>query len=312
MRAPLTGRISEPGIYNLSDEDYLADPVIVPSLNNSTITKLLVSPAHAWTSHPRLGMAPDAESDSTAAQDIGHVAHAMFLHGEDRVRVLNVSDFRSNKAKEMRDAAIAAGRIPLKLDAYEGVRRVVDKLEAFRLRTGAFTGGKPEQTLIWPEGIEWGRCKVDWLPDEPSAYLWDLKTTSVLASAESFARSPFGYDTQAVWYARGSECVRGEPPEGMRFCVVETKPPYGIKEFEYSPAAIDNAYEDVMTAIQTWSRCRETGAWPDYPDEIEWIDIPPWRLKERAWRRQKRQDTLRPAVDPALVALMEKAGNLGG
>jgi hypothetical protein len=308
-------RIDTPGNYGLSDEDYLADPVVVPSLNNTTIRNILVSPAHAWAAHPRLGAAPDAEWDSTDAQDLGHVAHAMFLLGENKVRVLNVENFKTNKARDMRDAAIAEGRIPLKLSSYENVRRVVDKLEAFRLRTGAFTLGKPEQTLIWTEDKEWGRCKVDWLPDEPSAYLWDLKTTTGLANAATFGRSPFGYDTQAVWYCRGAECVRGEPPEGMRFCVIETKPPYGIKVFEFTPAAIGDAQEEVHEALQLWKRCRETDTWPTYPDDVEWIDLPPWTLRDRAWRRQSGRGLAReprPAGDQAAVNMMLNTGNLGG
>src|SRR4051812_2920759 len=58
-------RIDQPGIYALSDPVYLADPVVVPSLNNTTSRLLLISPKHAWVSHPRLGGAPDAERDST-------------------------------------------------------------------------------------------------------------------------------------------------------------------------------------------------------------------------------------------------------
>jgi hypothetical protein len=307
-----TPRIDEPGIYSLSDPVYLADPVVVPSLNNTTARLLLISPKHAWASHPRLGGAPDAEWDSTDAQDIGHVAHQMFLHGEDKVRVLNIKDFRTDKAKDMRDAALAEGRIPLKLSSYEGVRRVVDELERFRQRTGAFTQGKAEQTLIWTEGKEWGRCKVDWLPDEPSAYLWDLKTTSGLASANTFARSDSGYDMQAAYYPRGCECVRGEPPEGMRFCVIETKPPYGIRVFEFTPGSLDDANEEIQEAIALWARCRETGEWPAYPDDVEWIDVPPWKLKERAWRRQSGRGIVRPQADAAAVKMMLENGNLGG
>jgi PDDEXK-like domain of unknown function (DUF3799) len=307
-------RIDTPGIYGLSDADYLADPVVVPSLNNTTAKNLLISPAHAWASHPRLGAAPDAEWDSTDAQDVGHVAHQMFLLGENRVRVLNVTDFRTNKAKEMREAALAEGRIPLKLTAYESVRRVVDKLEEFRLRTGAFTQGKPEQTLIWTEDKEWARCKVDWLPDEPSAYLWDLKTTSGLADAGTFGRSQFGYDMQASFYPRGAECVRGEPPEGMRFCQIETKPPYGIKVFEFTPVAIEDAYHEVAEAIALWKQCRETDTWPSYPDDVEWIDIPPWKLRDREWRRQSGRGLARERrpADQAAVDMMLNTGNLGG
>ena len=311
----LAARIAEPGIYEMSDEDYLADPVIEPSLNNST-AKILVgqSPLHAWSAHPRLGRPLDADDGSTEAQDFGHVAHQMFLHGETRIRVLNVTDFRTNKAREMRDAAIADGCIPLKADRYEAVSRVVEELARFRLRTGAFTQGKAEQTLVWREGIEWARGKVDWLPDEPEAYLWDLKTVSGLADTQTWSRSAynFGYDMQSVYYCRGAECVRGEPPMGMKFCVVETKPPYGIRVFEFSPAAIEDAYEQVTHAIALWARCRETAIWPGYSDETEFLDPPPWIVRDRAWKRQQGQALLRPAAGEALIDQMVKSGNLGG
>ncbi|HTB47064.1 MAG TPA: PD-(D/E)XK nuclease-like domain-containing protein [Acetobacteraceae bacterium] len=320
MSLALTQRISVPGIYTLSDPVYLADPVIEPSLNNSTIKELVGedgSPAHAWASHPRLGLAPDAgdgDGDSSEAQDVGHVAHQLFLHGESRIRVLNVTAFRSNEAKRLRDTALAEGLIPLKAERYDAVRRVVEALEKFRERTGAFTQGKPEQTLIWQEGRQWGRSKVDWLCDEPSAYLWDLKTTTGRASLRSFSRSTFefGYDTQGVYYPRGAECVRGEPPAGMKFCVVETRRPYGIKVFELTPQAIEIAEAQVRAAIATWARCRETGEWPGYSDETEWLYPPYWKLK--AWESETRTGRGLMAVreDPALIASMMKAGNLGG
>ena len=308
-------RISEPGIYELSDEAYLADPVVEPSLN-ATVAKAIVglSPRHGWAIHPRLGGAPDDIDDSTVPQDVGHAVHQMFLHGQSRIAVLNVPDFRTNRAKELRDSAIAEGKIPLKADRYDAVMHVVNRLEEFRLRTGAFTAGRPEQTLIWRDGAQWGRCKVDWLPNEPEASLWDLKTVTGRATPDTWARSAFnfGYDIQSAYYPRGCECVRGEPPDGMKFCVVETSAPYGIKVFEFSPAAMDDANAEVSDAIATWARCRETAVWPSYSDDVEWIDAPPWKMKDRAWRRQRRQDNLATALDPKLIENMERAGNLGG
>lgn len=317
MSATAQARISEPGIYQISDEDYLADPVVAPSLNNSTAKVLVgLSPAHAWAMHPRLGMAPDdINTDSTEAQDIGHAAHQMFLHGESRISVIGFKDYKTKAAQEMRDAAKAGGRIPLKVDQYDRVARIVETLEEFRRKTGAFTAGKAEQTLIWQEGNEWGRCKVDWLPDEPEADLWDLKTVTGRANPQTWSRSAFdfGYDLAASYYPRGCECVRGEPPAGMKFLVIETKAPFGRRVFEFSPAAIDEANEQIHFAIQLWARCRETGKWPGYDEDVEWLDPPPWVVRERQWRRQKGQALLRPAPEDAeLIGLMEKSGNLGG
>lgn len=313
--------IDEVGVYQLTDEAYLADPVTEPSLNNS-VAKVLIgqSPRHAWFAHPRLGAAPDLDgASSSEAQDVGHVAHQMFLHGESSVRVINVTDFRSNKAKELRDRAIAEGVIPLKMERYDAVRRVVEALERFRQRTGAFTAGKPEQTLIWREGGDggaghWGRAKVDWLPDEPSAWLWDLKTTSGLAQKRVWSRVAFdmAYDMQASYYPRGAEWVRGEPPEGMRFAVIETKPPYGIRVYQLSPAAIEVADAQVRAAIDLWARCRESGEWPGYSDDVEYLDPPYWKLTEWSAETRTGASLPRQVEDSRLIGLMHKAGNLGG
>ena len=248
--------ITETGIYDIPDAEYLLDPVIEPSLNSTTAKAMIaLSPAHAWAQHPRLGRPLDIEHDSTPAQDIGHVAHAMFLRGESSVAVLNVTDFRTNKAKDLRDEAIAAGRIPLKADRYADVMQVVNRLQRFRERTGAFTEGKPEQTLVWREEKQWSRCKVDWLPDDPEAAPWDLKTLSGRANTQTFSRSAFdfGYDMQNSFYTRGCECVRGEPPQPMKICVVETTAPYGIRVFEFSRIAIESADQIVSQAISMWS-----------------------------------------------------------
>jgi hypothetical protein len=312
--------IAEPGIYQMTDAEYLADPVVDPSLNNSTAKVLLeLSPAHAFAMHPRLGAAPDVSGDSSEAQDVGHVAHQMFLHGESAVRIINVTDFRTNAAKRLRDEAINEGRIPLKAERYDAVRRVVDALEQFRIKTGAFTEGKPEQTLVWREGPQWSRAKIDWLPDEPSAALWDLKTTSGRAVSQGWTRSAydFGYDMQAIHYARGAECVREEPPDGMLFAVIETKAPYGIRVFQFSPQAIEIAEAKCSTARDLWARCREAGEWPSYSVEPQWIDAPFWVLRE--WEASTRTGATfaerRKAAEErqlATVDRMERAGNFGG
>jgi hypothetical protein len=306
-------RIDIPGIYTIPDDHYLADPVVQPSLNASTIKPLIQqSPRHAWASHPRLGGKYDEDRASSEAQDVGHVAHAMFLLGEDAVAVLNVTDFRTKAAQQARDEAIGAGKIPLKKERYQAVILITNELQRFRDRTGAFTDGRAEQSLIWQEpNKRWGRGKVDWLPNEPSAYLWDLKTTSGSAMAWARTATDMGYDIQAAYYPRGCEILRGEPPAGMKFCVIETKPPFGIRVHEFSPAAIEGAQADCYQAVDLWDHCLTREVWPNYTDDTEWIDPPPWKVREREWRRNQRADLLRPAADAAALEIVMRTGNPG-
>ena len=315
--------ITEPGIYAVSDAEYLADPVIEPSLNN-TIAKLLIdtSPSHAYAAHPKLGGAGDAEAedDSDERQRIGSAAHAMFLRGSQVAKLIPFDRYQSNAAKAARDEAIAAGLIPLKPKSHDKAMRVVEALERFRASTDAFSDGKPEQTLVWREDDTWCRSKVDWLPDDPAAPLWDLKTTSGNASPRSWTRTAFelGADMQAAFYARGSENLRGEPPEGMLFCVVETELPCGIRVFGFSRLALDIAEDKLRVALDTWDQCRRHGEWPSYPLNTCWIDPLPWITRDWEEERYRRQQPERRGLQPistatqAVVARMIQTGNLAG
>jgi hypothetical protein len=309
------------GIHDIPDIEYHADPAPEPSLSRS-IAKLLIetSPAHAFAGSPRLtGAAPTHEA--TDAMDIGSAAHRIFLHGQDDIAVIPFPTYQSKDAKAQREAARQAGLIPLKAADYEHALRIVDALEDFRVRTGAFTGGKPEQTLIWQDTGHWGRCKVDWLPHEAGAPLWDLKTTAGFAVEKVWSRAAFegAADMQAVHYARGAEIVRGEPPDGMLFCVVEQSAPYGIKVFSLSPAALEIGQAKCAEARARWVECLATREWPGYPPEIEVIEPPPWIMRQweartatgRALRHQPTRSE-RAEVREARIEKMLASGNFGG
>lgn len=309
-------RLARPGVYDLPDAAYLADPVIDPSLNNS-IAKLLVdySPAHAFAAHPRLG-GNEAPDEVTDEQRIGQASHAMFLRGVQIAKLIPFESYTLKGAKEARDTAIADGLIPLKPKQYDTANRMCEALEHFRRATGAFTAGKPEQTLVWREEPIWCRCKVDWLPDDPAAALWDLKTTGVSATPRSWGLRAFEHaaDMQAAFYARGAECVRGEPPDGMYFCVVEANPPHGIRVFAFSPPALSLAEEKIRRAIQLWTECSQSGAWPSYPINPEWIDPPPWIVREWEGQQYQRQSGMQPigTAISSVVRRMIETGNLAG
>ncbi len=282
--APAIGAITEQGIYTIPERLYHADPVAVPSLSRS-IARLLIdaSPAHAYAAHPRLGAGvSDTASDSDEAMDIGTAVHALFLEGRDRIARITHDSYRSNDAKAARDAAIKAGKIPLKAKAYDAAMRVVERLERFRATTGLFTEGRPEQTVVWQDTDHWARCRIDWLPDDPAAHILDLKTTGALATIDGWTRNcfAFGADLQAAMYPRGVEHVRGEPPGGMLFVVVETDPPYALRTFELDPIALRIGHSKATAARAIWTACMQTDRWPEYPETIERILPPAWVVRQ--------------------------------
>jgi hypothetical protein len=178
----------------------------------------------------------------------------------------------------------------LKRHKYDRTMRVLEALETFRAKTGAFTAGQPEQTLIWREGECWSRAMIDWLPDDPSAALWDLKTTGSHATESGWGRGAFdrGYDIQAAHYARGAELLRGEAPGDMHFAVIETSPPYAIRVFRLSPPALDIGAAKAAEARALWAECIGSGEWPAYPLDPAYIDPPAWVLRDWEWHRLSR------------------------
>jgi hypothetical protein len=292
---------------------YHSDPAPQPSLSRS-IARVLIeaSPAHAYAQHPRLGgSAPTGPASGDDDMDIGSAAHCMFLEGQDRVAVIPFDSYRTNAAKELRDDALREGRIPLKSKQYATALNVTEALEEFRAKTGLFTAGKPEQTLVWDEGDHWARARIDWLPDDPAAPLLDLKTTGGLATIAGWGRRcfEFGADLQTAMYPRGCEFLRGEAPEGMLFVVVETDPPYGIRVFELDPVALEVGRAKCAAARAVWFQCMRDG-WPNYPLITEPILPPPWVVRQ--WEETRIGGIGRAVEDTAFIQRMIKQGNWGG
>lgn len=318
----LPSRIAEPGIYALSAAAYHADPVVVPSLSRSIALALCdLSPAHARAAHPRLGSGLEDDPDEAVAtpdakedRDAGTAAHAIFLRGEDIIERVPFDTYNTKAAREMRDTALAAGRVPLKQSKYEDVMRLVDVLEKLRATTGFFTKGKPEQTLVWRVGDTWCRAMVDWLPDDPAEPLLDLKTTGGRARPSMWARGAFdkGYDLQSVMYCEGAAEVRDGQVTTMQFIVAETKPPYGVRRFELSPDALDVGAQRLGYARGIWQRCLEAQDWPAYPLDPEWVDAPVYVQREWDWKMRQSSWPERIALREAATKRILEAGQFGG
>jgi len=274
------------------------------------------SEQHAYVVHPRLGGLSETDDAGEEIADYGTAAHQSFLQSRSNIRHLSFNDWRTKEAKAAREQAYADGEIPLLTKSYGRCMRLIEVLENFRAKTGAFTHGKPEQTVTWQDGPIWCRARVDWLPDEPSAPTWDLKTTAGAAIIGAWSRIAFdkGADLQDSFYSRGLEIVRGEPPDPMKFCVVEQKPPFGISVFEMSAVCRDLADEEVREGLRLWDDCLSSGRFPSYTWETQIIDPPAWVVRDRANRAMispRNIDLLRGREHPNAVAYVE-SGNFGG
>jgi hypothetical protein len=288
-------------IPNLPLLDYVRDPAPAPSLSASLAHTLLTkSPRHAWHESARLN--PNWQPDESEAADIGTIAHAILLDGDrSRIEVVHAPDWRSPKVREQRDAAWAAGKLPILVDRMADVEEVVHAVRnaiAVSELAEVFRKGGPEQTVIWQEEEVWCRARPDWMSDDRRVLL-DLKTTQGSAEPSAWTRGPLlfqGHDLQAAHAMRGVTAVEKPRDVAFVFLVVETDPPYGVSLVGLSPAYRAFAEAKLASARTIWAECLKTNRWPCYPPRVAWAEPPGWAQIE--WEaRQAAVDDGRPLVE---------------
>src|SRR5882724_13097827 len=153
-----------PGIFNLTAEQYHADPAPTASLSNSIANILLdQSPLHAWLAHPRLNPAYTREVNTRF--DLGSAAHLMLLERrEDKIVRVQAKDWRTNAAKEARAAAQANGQYAVLEEQYGDIVSMCTAAQDYLLTTelgDMLATGEPERTVMWQEGPLWYRSRPD-------------------------------------------------------------------------------------------------------------------------------------------------------
>lgn len=261
-----------------------------PSLSSSVAHKLLTrSPRHAWIAHARLNpvWAPHEEGRF----DLGSAAHAVLLEGRgELIHVVQATDWRKKETQAERDAARAAGKLPLLADQAADVAQMVEvarrKLATSPdLRGIALDALEPELTFLWREGKAQLRCRTDWITRERDLVL-SYKTTAGSAEPDAFTRGILlnsGYDLQAEFESRAVEALTGTLPKYV-WLVQEVEPPYACSLLGYSPQFSELAAMKFARAVSLWTSCLRANEWPGYPDQICWMLPPPWAMTQFAER----------------------------
>jgi len=265
------------GIHVLSAAEYHADPCPEPSASSSILRKILSGSArHAWLAHPKLG---GAVQEPRSTFDLGTAAHALLLEGEDGIAIVEADDWRTKAAREARDEARAAGKIPMlpeqAAECYAMVEAARDQLRPF----GLLAEPAPESTLIWRQGPHWCRARLDRFE---SRTVIDYKTTARSARPGLVDRLVWsmGYDVQIAWYLDGATAVTGDDQIQHRLIVQEVTPPYALSVLALGPAAMGSARGRMRAAWNVWAGClqkgREPEHWPLYDPEVVEIGAPAW------------------------------------
>lgn len=291
-----------PGLHRgVPEAVYHADPAETPSASSSALRTLLSrSPEHAWFGHPRLNPAWE-EADSTDAKDRGKILHAMVLQTPDPFRVLDVPNYTTKAAKDLKAATIKAGLIPVKIDAIEELRDVASAVrermrnmpEVWKAIRASIAEGLNEATLIgWERGVLC-RVRYDMLPPKGFPASFDLKFTGMSAEPEAFGKKVLiDYSMQAALYPRIVRTVRGDAPLFVMLAA-ETEPPYAISLHALDPEARAMADEKLDYALNLWRNCLRRGDWAGYSSLIHYHGPKPWEF--RAWEERRALDAAHDA-----------------
>lgn len=274
--------IDKPGIYQIPMAEYLSDPVATPSLTASVANVLLSkSPAHARMAHPRLYAGFEREDDSRF--ELGSAAHAMLLERDSSaIEFIAANDWRTNAAKEARDAARAAGKLPV-LTKYEGVLWEMVKVARAAVEQSEFKGlfdsGSPEQTVVTTETngytTYWMRCRPDWWSHDRRISLHYKTCDSADPRAVSRQITNLGYDVALSFY---QNLMKDHGCEHQVMLHQEVSAPFACSFHMLSNMWQQIAEEKLERAITTWSMCIASGQWPAYPLRTHHQEPPAWEM----------------------------------
>ena len=113
---------------------------------------------------------PLYEPEAKTEFDIGMAAHLAVLEPErqaDSIVLIDAGDYRTTKAREARDMARAAGKVPLVPYQLDIVRAIAGSIRAHPIGAEAFIAGEAEVSLAWQDGETQVPCKArpDYLPN---------------------------------------------------------------------------------------------------------------------------------------------------
>jgi hypothetical protein len=276
-------RVTEPGVYDLGEDDYFGDPIEGGSLSSSG-AKLLLPPSCP----AKYRYDADHPKPPKRVFDLGHAAHKLVLGKGAELVPIEFKDYKTKKAQEQRDEAHEAGRTPILAHEMEQARGMAAAVRQHPDASALFQVGygQAERSLFWvdgPSGI-WRRARLDWLPDpEPGRRLViaDLKSC-VSANPDDVSRAVnnFRYHLQAAWYREGIQALGIDVDPAFVMCFVERDPPHVITCMQPDREALRMGAELARKAINLFKECRDTGEWPGYQTGINFVSLPYYAARQ--------------------------------
>jgi hypothetical protein len=175
--------------------------------------------------------------------------------------------------------ASSAGKIVLSVDEFARARRCIDAVQSHPAAQHFLAGAVIERSLIWRDKLYDVPCKAR-LDISNHGGVIDLKTTDD-ASPEAFSKSigSYEYHLQAWSNFSGSEHVLNATPEFFAFICVESDEPHCVAVYTLGRDSIMAGSRLWDEALSRYRAALDTGRWLGYPETINEINAPRWKLK---------------------------------
>lgn len=283
---------------DVSIDAYHADQLTPePALSSSGIRTLLnATPAHFAARNPRLTEYPDQIERPTKQQTLGTVFHRLILGKGADIDLYEFKDWKTKEAQMMRDASLAAGKIPVLPKVYRQAEILVEKATPKLIkRFGAWPIGQSEVGLVWKRpttsGTIYGRALVDHISE--GSHEIDFKSTELSLDDVSLAKKVAndGSDIQAAWYLEGLWTLYPEIAGRGDFTFVfqEVEPPYDTRFVTLTENWLTRARLRIERAANLFGECIKKGQWPGW--EPEAVLNPPSYL-ETAWANAELEEAV--------------------
>ncbi len=299
---------------------YHADPAPQPSLSAS-IAELLIdkSAAHARAKHPRLTPGIVGKPPSDEMED-GSIMHSMFLGAGQQGAIVNYDDWRTDEAKFLRKQARKEGRVPIlarRVPELKGcVAAAKKQLRSDPDAASLFGPGKAEVVIIVQRDGVYRRIRIDWMPDDPRAPLWDLKFTGMSAATRDWDRAVWQDNAlRSAFYLDVAEQARGVRPVEYRLAVIETRLPHAVNIFAAANDVLELGRQQAEDAGKLWASCMKSNRWPGYAKGVKRIELPAWKLQQLQEATSDREWQAKQARKPSMktvAAVQAVADRFGG
>jgi hypothetical protein len=264
--------------YNQSDFAYRKEP----GVNQSSLKKILLSPAH-YQAALKFKMIP------TPAMEMGTALHALSLDGEaafDKGYIkkpdglsLATKEGKAWKAEVGRKKVLSSGGKDDPWGSVQGMNESLKRLQWFNPSQDDYIKYN-EVSIYWDwMGVKC-KARLDRVAIEEGLVL-DLKTTDTV-EPDLFLKKVIGlgYDFQAAYYAKAAEVAFGKPFKFL-FVAVERKAPYTVDIFEATPDMMEEAMYKCEKALKTYALCQENNSWPNRDPIVRQLDYPSWYNRVR-------------------------------